>query len=104
MYKAWEASGWDSNLRPSVDRKDDFATYSLDNIQLSTWAENRERSQKEICSKRLTKLRKPLIINGVEYVSQREASRQLNIPQSTISRLVKGESVEGYEEFDVGYN
>lgn len=41
LYDAWVLSGHKKELKPSVDRIDDFNGYSFDNIRLGTWAENK---------------------------------------------------------------
>ena len=40
LYANWIASGYSTELHPSVDRLDDYLPYTLDNIQLITWKEN----------------------------------------------------------------
>jgi hypothetical protein len=40
LWDAWVASGFSKDLRPSVDRLDDYKPYTFDNIQLITWREN----------------------------------------------------------------
>jgi len=46
LYKAWQASGHESILRPSVDRLDNSKGYSFDNIRLVTWGENHDAQWK----------------------------------------------------------
>jgi hypothetical protein len=41
---AYVMSGYLHQLRPSVDRKDDSKPYTLDNIQIMTWAENSQKA------------------------------------------------------------
>lgn len=40
LHATWEASNYDKWLSPSVDRRDNTKSYTLDNIQLLTWREN----------------------------------------------------------------
>ena len=40
LHHSWEASGYDKWLSPSIDRKDNTQSYTLDNIRLITWREN----------------------------------------------------------------
>ncbi len=47
LYKAWKLSGYESNLRPSVDRMDDNLPYTLSNIQLMTWRDNYTKSSSD---------------------------------------------------------
>ena len=48
IYNSWVSSGHDNNLKPSVDRIDDFKGYSFDNIRLGTWRENRNYQASDI--------------------------------------------------------
>lgn len=40
LYKNWVESGFKKGLAPSIDRIDDYKTYSFDNIRICTWGEN----------------------------------------------------------------
>lgn len=40
LYNNWVESGYDKKLRPSIDRLDDYKSYTFDNIRLCTWHEN----------------------------------------------------------------
>jgi len=42
LFKAYEASGWNSELAPSVDRIDPAGGYTLDNVRYMTLQQNRE--------------------------------------------------------------
>ncbi len=44
LYKNWCKSDYEKHLKPSVDRKDDYETYTITNIQLMTWGENLQKS------------------------------------------------------------
>jgi len=44
LYDNWCNSNYDTKLKPSIDRVDDFKPYTFDNIQLMTWAENRAKA------------------------------------------------------------
>lgn len=48
LFNEWVKSGHKKALKPSVDRIDDFKGYSLDNIKLGTWQENREHQASDI--------------------------------------------------------
>ena len=43
LFDKYIESGFDSWLKPSVDRLDDNKGYSFDNIQLITWKENHDK-------------------------------------------------------------
>lgn len=47
LFDAWEASGHQKHLAPSVDRLDDYKTYSLANTRIVTWQENNNRGRKD---------------------------------------------------------
>lgn len=40
IWNNWVQSGFEKDLSPSVDRKDNTLSYTLDNIQLVTWRQN----------------------------------------------------------------
>jgi hypothetical protein len=44
LYGAWQQAGYPKDLAPSVDRMDDLQPYSLTNIQVMSWAENRTKA------------------------------------------------------------
>jgi len=48
LYDKWVKSGFKKDLKPSVDRIDDFKGYSFDNIKLGTWKENKEHQTVDI--------------------------------------------------------
>lgn len=47
LHAAWVTSGFIRTLAPSVDRKDDYKGYSLDNIQLMTAKQNLDKAFKD---------------------------------------------------------
>ena len=49
-YEVWVGSGYDSKLKPSVDRLNDFEGYSFDNMRLVTWEDNRTHQKEDILS------------------------------------------------------
>lgn len=44
LYEQWVESGFQKDLVPSIDRKDDYKSYTFENIQIMTWIENRVKS------------------------------------------------------------
>lgn len=44
LYENWEESGYLSEFKPSVDRKNDLISYRFDNLQVITWAENKQKN------------------------------------------------------------
>lgn len=50
LYQLWQdyvASGYQTKLRPSCDRKDNSRSYELSNLDLMTWQENRARGARD---------------------------------------------------------
>lgn len=50
LFDSWVKGGNNKDDKPSVDRLDDFKGYSLDNIRLVTWKENKEHQYEDILS------------------------------------------------------
>ena len=50
VYHAWVDSGYNTRLKPSVDRLDDYIGYRMDNIRLVTWDENNRRAHSDMKS------------------------------------------------------
>lgn len=44
LYATWVNSNYAKNLRPSVDRINDYKSYTLNNIQLITWEQNNQKN------------------------------------------------------------
>lgn len=47
LYDTWVASGYLTNLKPSVDRIDDYYSYTIPNIQVMTWGENSTKAYQD---------------------------------------------------------
>ena len=47
LYDLWVASGYLKMEKPSCDRKDDYAPYAFDNLQIITWQENDEKGKSD---------------------------------------------------------
>lgn len=96
LFENWVQSKFDKMLAPSVDRINDYKSYSFDNIQLMTWKKNKQKGNYDIRNGVNNKQSKAVrcinIITGnvIEFYSIREASRQLNIDQSSISKCCNG--------------
>lgn len=93
IYLKWRDSGFNKDLKPSVDRIDDFIPYSFDNIRLGTWLDNRNHLYRDILTgkgtggKRCSPVRQ-YKSNGLfiaEYISQSEAGRQTGVNHRRIS-------------------
>lgn len=54
LYDNWVKSGYKKYKKPSVDRIDDFKHYSLDNIRLGTWMDNKNHQTQDILNSKET--------------------------------------------------
>jgi len=48
LFDNWVASGYKKNVKPSVDRINDYKPYSFINIQLGTWQDNHNHQMNDI--------------------------------------------------------
>lgn len=105
LHEAWKNSNYHIQLTPSVDRLDNSLSYTLENIELVTWSENKARAYKQL---RTGVLLNPTLFNnghraivkysldGVrlcEYFSIAEACRATGIDHRGISDACKGKRV-----------
>lgn len=96
LYNNWVESGYQKDLKPSVDRKDDYLPYTLNNIQLMTWKENRMKYYRDAKNGKNNKQNKVVIqydLDGnaiKEYYSASQASRELGINVSHIGEVCRG--------------
>lgn len=44
LYDQWASTGYQKQHRPSVDRINDYVSYTLSNIQLLTWEQNNQKN------------------------------------------------------------
>lgn len=65
LYQKWVESGYKKDLVPSIDRKDDYESYTLDNVQIMTWRDNRNKSY--VSKKTLSSRKKLGIAKKVTY-------------------------------------
>lgn len=104
LYDKWVDSNYNTDYKPSVDRIDDYKSYTLDNIQLTTSFKNIDRSYKDKINGINNKQSKAVLqfdLNGnfiKEFYSQAQAARDLGIDASNISRVCNGkyESIRGF--------
>jgi hypothetical protein len=90
LFLEWEKSGYQKQLKPSIDRISNKKTYSLDNVHWLTWGENR---YKQTMERRARKGRVAQILNGKTikiFNSQRDAVRKTGVSQSCISAVLNG--------------
>lgn len=95
LYTTWLKSKFNKALKPSVDRIKEWETYSLDNIQLMTWAENKAKGELDCKEGRRYLGVKPICsfeldteCFNAQYLSAHDAQRQLGIKHNTISSAI----------------
>jgi len=101
LYDSWVASGYDTNLRPSFDRKDCTKPYTLDNLQLMTWADNKLKGRSELIKTRRTQVIM-CDLEGKElqrFDSTKEAALVSGCHQSSITQVCQGKlfQTSGYK-------
>lgn len=108
FYIQWVNSGYKKDFRPSIDRLDDFKPYSLDNIRLTIWLENKRKKYNDFKNgtgtSGMSKCKKinQLSLDGKiirTFVSARQASRELGINYKNISNACIGnlKTFKGYK-------
>lgn len=96
LYNDWVESGFKKDLKPSIDRKDDYKPYSLNNIELMTWKENNIKSHNATKLGINNKRNKSVIQLDKEnkkinlFASQHIASKETGVNQSDISSVCRG--------------
>ena len=99
LYINWVKNDYSKKFIPSVDRKNDFKHYTLDNIKLTTWNQNaRHQKIDMITAKGTSGLRcktvykyssdKKILLKT--YISTAEAGRLEQVKQQTISSYCLG--------------
>ena len=84
IWDAYVSSGYITDLRPSVDRVNDSLPYTLDNIQLLTWKQNRLKgaaNKKAGINNSCNRAVKAYNLDGTlhkEYYSVSQAVREVN--------------------------
>ncbi len=110
LFEQWRESGYEKDLRPSVDRIDDNIGYTMDNIQLMTWGSNNEKGSQSIRDKSIThngllngghREVKMFGLDGTficDFISVSQCSRVTGINHQSISRVCRGErnKTKGY--------
>ena len=98
LYKNWVESGYNKDLTPSIDRLDDYKSYSFENIILTTWNLNKEKGhedRKKGVNNKVSKnvMQFDLDNNYIkEYPSISIAARELGLDSSTnIAKCCRGE-------------
>ena len=104
LYDEWVLSGYSKDSKPSVDRKDDYISYTTENIELTTWGDNNAKGWRDTKSGKNNKKAMPIVQlskDGIfvnEFHSQAEAQRKTGILQSNITKVCsnKAKTAGGY--------
>lgn len=100
LFEAWENSGFRKELSPSIDRLDDYTSYTLDNIQITSWKDNNHKGRYWQVIGENTKNSlavDQLDMSGVfinRFHSIKAAARALSIDDSKIGNVCKGVPVK----------
>jgi hypothetical protein len=90
LFDEWVQSGYNSDLKPSCDRINDYESYVLSNMKVVTWKQNRERIYMDQKTGVNNKSSKAVVGENirtgkfVEFYSQKEASRVTGISNANI--------------------
>lgn len=96
IYDCWVKSNYNTMEKPSCDRLNNEKPYSLDNLRITTWGDNKQQYREDIKSGLCTKHCKPVLqyeLTGdfiKEHQSINGAARCLNICAGHISRACNG--------------
>jgi len=95
LFDNWKRLDYQKEYVPSVDRKDDYIGYTMDNIQLMTWAENNQKFKEDMKKGKNTKKCKAIrqYKDGVfieEFISLSEASETTGVNAGNISEICNG--------------
>jgi len=100
LFDIWEASGYTKALAPSIDRLDDYQTYSFNNIRLVAWKDNNTRGcqdQRKGQNLKQCKAVDQLDLNGSfirRFHSIIGAARELGIDDSKIGDVCRARPIK----------
>ena len=93
LHDKWVKSNYSKEFSPSIDRIDDYKTYSLSNIQLMSWKENNAKgnhSQKNGLNNKSSIAVDQLDLDGnfiKRHFSMKEAQRDTGVFSTNISKV-----------------
>jgi len=96
LYDDWVNNGYDTMIKPSCDRTDDYLGYSLSRLTIMTWGQNKKKGYEDRKNGVNNKLSKSVISTNkttgkeTEYYSMTEAERKTGIFQANISKACLG--------------
>ncbi len=96
LYKEWVKNNYNKVYKPSVDRINRKYGYTLNNIHIISWRDNRFKQSMERRSRKGKVLQ--ILNNKIIKVwsSQREAYKKLNLSQSMLSGALTGKYKQAY--------
>jgi hypothetical protein len=111
LFDIYVESNFDKYKAPSIDRIDDYKSYTFDNMQLLSWEENDIKGNNCLKNKKsCSEVAKKYLSKGVEqldlkdnvintYCSVREAERQTGFCSSAIAKCCRGKGLtsKGYK-------
>lgn len=98
LYREWVASNYNKQYVPSIDRISNKKSYTLDNIQWLTWAENKYKQSMEGRNKNGPVAMKMGNKTVAVFKSQRDAVKKTGLSQSNMSAVLnkKRKTCGGY--------
>jgi hypothetical protein len=101
LFSEWVQANYPKQLKPSLDRIDSHKPYSMSNVQMLTWAENRFK-QAATDGKRGRKPAVLMLLNGKvvrRFLSQRHVVKELGLMQGNLSAVLNGkrETIAGHQ-------
>ena len=98
LYDNWKRLDYQKMYIPSIDRKDDYIGYTIDNIQLMDWDKNLSKYHKDVKSginnkrsRSVLKISKEGVLIA-EYFSISSASRDTGVSTGDIMNVCKGKN------------
>ena len=95
LYSNWANSDFDKNLIPSIDRKDDYKPYTIDNLRLVTWGENNKKGNSDRKNNINRKVNKSVVQMSLDltvigcFDSIMDAQRATGVGNSEISKCCR---------------
>jgi len=87
LYTEWVLSGYDTFLKPSIDRKSNLLSYTFENIKLMVWQENKNNAYEDM---RTGKLKNSgFLYGGLKAVSQYSLGNTLIQNHISVSAAAK---------------
>lgn len=105
LYEDWVSSNYKTSLKPSFDRINDYKTYSLDNIRITTVEQNCSRYYEDAKNGLNTKMGRVVLQTDLDgnfikaYPSINIAAREMDVNHSSIASVCKGinKTCKGYK-------